>query len=108
MIQNSAMSLASLGYGHHHHFAGGLWSSPEHPARRKAAEWLIDKEVRFRGDWAVNNPYPEASGWAFEYNNVHYADTDDTAMVLMALRLVRPNDPRSESKSYLSAPLVGR
>ncbi len=65
----------------------------DHPALQKAASWLADKEVRFRGDWTVNNPHPEASGWAFEYNNVYYPDTDDTAMVLMALRLVRPNDP---------------
>ncbi len=27
--------------------------------------------------------HSEASGWAFEYNNVFYPDTDDTAMVLM-------------------------
>ena len=66
--------------------------SPEHPALQKAAEWLVNKEVRIRGDWAVNNSYPEASGWAFEYNNVYYPDTDDTAMVLMALRLVQPKD----------------
>jgi squalene-hopene/tetraprenyl-beta-curcumene cyclase len=66
--------------------------SSDHPALRKAADWLISKEVRVRGDWTVNNPHPEASGWAFEYNNVYYPDTDDTAMVLMALRLVRPND----------------
>jgi Squalene cyclase len=69
--------------------------SPEHPALQKAAEWLVNKEVRIRGDWAVNNSYPEASGWAFEYNNVYYADTDDTAMVLMALRLVQPEDSQS-------------
>ena len=68
--------------------------SPEHPALRRAADWLINKEVRIRGDWAVNNPHPEASGWAFEYNNVYYPDVDDTAMVLMALRLVRPEDQR--------------
>jgi squalene-hopene/tetraprenyl-beta-curcumene cyclase len=67
----------------------------EHPALQKAADWLVSKEVRIRGDWAVNNPYPEASGWAFEYNNVYYPDTDDTAMVLMALRLVRPKDRQS-------------
>ncbi|HZR30115.1 MAG TPA: squalene--hopene cyclase, partial [Terriglobales bacterium] len=66
--------------------------APDHPALQKAAHWLLNKEVRIRGDWAVNNPYPEASGWAFEYNNVYYPDTDDTAMVLMALRLVRPRD----------------
>jgi len=47
----------------------------------------VSKEVRIRGDWAVNNSHAEASGWAFEYNNVCYPDTDDTAMVLMALRL---------------------
>jgi squalene-hopene/tetraprenyl-beta-curcumene cyclase len=69
--------------------------SPEHPALRRAADWLINKEVRIRGDWAVNNPHPEASGWAFEYNNIYYPDVDDTAMVLMALRLVRPEDQQS-------------
>ncbi|MDQ3545463.1 MAG: squalene--hopene cyclase [Verrucomicrobiota bacterium] len=62
------------------------------PALQKAAQWLVDKEVRVRCDWTVNNPHPEASGWAFEYNNIFYPDTDDTAMVLMALRLVRPNE----------------
>jgi squalene-hopene/tetraprenyl-beta-curcumene cyclase len=67
---------------------------PEHPALQKAADWLVNKEVRIRGDWAVNNSYPEASGWAFEYNNVFYPDVDDTAMVLMALRLVQPKDPQ--------------
>jgi len=64
----------------------------EHPSLQKAAAWLSNKEVRIRGDWAKNNPHPEASGWAFEYNNVYYPDTDDTAMVLMALRLVHPKD----------------
>src|SRR5467141_2800459 len=64
----------------------------EHPALKKAANWLIEKEVRVRGDWTINNPHPEASGWAFEYNNVYYPDTDDTAMVLMALRIVKPQD----------------
>src|SRR6201994_2626640 len=64
----------------------------EHQALKKAARWLVEKEVRIRGDWTVNNPHPEASGWAFEYNNVYYPDTDDTAMVLMALRLAKPDD----------------
>src|SRR5438045_1855926 len=64
----------------------------EHPALKKAAEWLVEKEVRVRCDWTINNPHTEASGWAFEYNNVYYPDTDDTAMVLMALRLAKPDD----------------
>ena len=69
--------------------------SAEHPALQKAAEWLVNKEVQIRGDWAVNNSHRKASGWAFEYNNIYYPDTDDTAMVLMALRLVQPKDRRS-------------
>jgi len=64
----------------------------EDPSLRRAAKWLLDKEVRIRGDWAFNNSRSEASGWAFEYNNVYYPDVDDTAMVLMALRLARPEE----------------
>ncbi len=73
---------------------------PDEPALQKAADWLLQKEVRIRGDWAVNNSHLEASGWAFEYNNVFYPDTDDTAMVLMALRLVRPQDRQSLNQVF--------
>ncbi|PYK74452.1 MAG: squalene--hopene cyclase [Verrucomicrobia bacterium] len=73
---------------------------PEHPALQKAAAWLSSKEVRIRGDWTKNNSHPEASGWAFEYNNVYYPDTDDTAMVLMALRLVRPEDDKQYEEVF--------
>jgi squalene-hopene/tetraprenyl-beta-curcumene cyclase len=76
---------------------------PEHPALRQAINWLLEKEVRIRGDWAVNNPHPEASGWAFEYNNVYYPDVDDTAMVLMALRLVTPQDQQTLDKVFRRA-----
>ncbi len=79
----------------------------QHPALQRAAQWLADKEVRVRGDWTVNNPHPEASGWAFEYNNVFYPDTDDTAMVLMALRLVRPNEQAKLARRSSSAPSAG-
>jgi squalene-hopene/tetraprenyl-beta-curcumene cyclase len=75
----------------------------EHAALQKATDWLVSKEVRIRGDWAVNNPYAEASGWAFEYNNVYYPDTDDTAMVLMALRLVQPKERQSLNELFRRA-----
>lgn len=62
---------------------------PAHASLQSAARWLASKEVRqLRGDWRHKNPHPEASGWAFEFNNVYYPDTDDTMMVLIALRLV--------------------
>ena len=73
-------------------------------ALAKAVAWLVAREVRVRGDWAVKNPAPEASGWAFEYRNDFYPDTDDTMMVLLALQAVEgrgskvrgrfPFDPR--------------
>lgn len=67
--------------------------SGQSTALQKAAAWLRSKEVRIRGDWAeVKNPYPQASGWAFEFNNVYYPDTDDTMMVLMALRLIEESE----------------
>ena len=56
----------------------------------------------------MNNPHPEPSGWVFEYNNVYYPDMDDTAMVLMALRLVQPNDSDGARRSCSSARWNGR
>jgi squalene-hopene/tetraprenyl-beta-curcumene cyclase len=55
---------------------------------QRAANWMYTKEVRIRADWAKKNPHPIASGWAFEFNNVFYPDTDDTAMVLIGLRMI--------------------
>jgi squalene-hopene/tetraprenyl-beta-curcumene cyclase len=57
----------------------------EHPAVGRAVRWLLDREVRRRGDWSLTNPRLPPGGWFFEYRNAFYPDTDDTAMVLMAL-----------------------
>ena len=73
------------------------------PALRRAAKWLLDKEVRIVGDWQHNNSHPEASGWAFEYNNAYYPDVDDTAMVLMALRLAKPENDAQLAKTFRRA-----
>jgi len=53
---------------------------------QSARQWLEDREVRFAGDWKERVRGIEPSGWAFEYHNQYYPDTDDTAMVLMAMR----------------------
>ena len=66
-------------------------------ARGRAAQWLIEREVCLRGDWAVNNPHPVASGWSFEFRNDYYPDTDDTMMVLMALRFAPPSGAPDEN-----------
>ncbi len=75
--------------------------SPEHPAMKKAAEWLIGKEIRFRGDWQYKNPVDvEPSGWVFEFENKWNPDVDDTAMVLLALRKIPTGDPRKRDECF--------
>jgi squalene-hopene/tetraprenyl-beta-curcumene cyclase len=56
-------------------------------ALARAADWLLTKEVRLKGDWAVKRPDVEPSGWYFEFANEFYPDIDDTAQVVLhALR----------------------
>jgi len=62
------------------------------PRLLKAADWMLTKEVRHKGDWAVKVRNAEAGGWYFEFNNEFYPDTDDTAQVLLSLSKV--DNPR--------------
>jgi squalene-hopene/tetraprenyl-beta-curcumene cyclase len=57
----------------------------EHPALARAAEWLLAKEVDRFGDWWEIPRRGRPGGWSFEFDNVWYPDTDDTAEVLLAL-----------------------
>ncbi len=66
--------------------------SKNDPRMIKAADWLLSKEVRQKGDWAVKVRNTDPGGWYFEYNNEFYPDTDDTAQVLLALSKV--DNPR--------------
>ncbi|MEA3211033.1 MAG: squalene-hopene/tetraprenyl-beta-curcumene cyclase [Chthoniobacter sp.] len=77
--------------------------APTSASIQQAARWLVEKEVRICGDWYCRNPHREPSGWAFEFNNVYYPDTDDTMMVLMALRLVAPTDEREARARFARA-----
>jgi len=48
--------------------------------------WLKPLQVLdVKGDWAEARPDVRPGGWAFQYNNAHYPDLDDTAVVLMAM-----------------------
>lgn len=51
----------------------------------KALEWLLDRQVREKGDWSVKLPDIEPGGWAFERANRFYPDLDDTGVALMVL-----------------------
>ncbi|MEN3333503.1 MAG: squalene-hopene/tetraprenyl-beta-curcumene cyclase [Blastocatellia bacterium] len=71
----------------------------DHPAVVKAAEWVLDKEVKEVGDWKVKNPEGEPGGWYFEYANEYYPDVDDTFQVLTSLSKVRfPDGTRERRK----------
>jgi squalene-hopene/tetraprenyl-beta-curcumene cyclase len=71
----------------------------DHPKLKRCAEWLMEKEIRFQGDWIHKNPVNvEPSGWVFEYNNKWNPDVDDTAMVLLALRRIRTDNSKKRDE----------
>ena len=61
---------------------------PDDPSLTRAARWVLDEEIRGPGDWQVRRPETAVGGWAFEFDNDNYPDTDDTAEVVLALRRV--------------------
>jgi squalene-hopene/tetraprenyl-beta-curcumene cyclase len=69
-------------------------------------DWLKPRQVLdLKGDWAVKRPNTRPGGWAFQYNNAHYPDLDDTAVVVMAMDRVRH---QSGSTNYDTAIARGR
>jgi squalene-hopene/tetraprenyl-beta-curcumene cyclase len=64
----------------------------DHPSIGRAASWLVDREIRLRGDWSKRRPRLEPSGFAFEFANDWHPDVDDTAEVVIALRRARTGD----------------
>ena len=62
------------------------------PGIDAACAWLVERQVtELRGDWALSRPDVPPGGWAFQYENAHYPDVDDTAVVGMLLH--RNGDP---------------
>jgi squalene-hopene/tetraprenyl-beta-curcumene cyclase len=74
-------------------------SEPASPAACQASDWLLEREVRRKGDWSIKRPDTEPSGWAFEYNNSFYPDIDDTAMVALALARTRATNPEAQRQA---------
>jgi squalene-hopene/tetraprenyl-beta-curcumene cyclase len=77
------------------------------PRLRRAGLWLLSKEIRGPGDWCVKVKDTPPGGWAFEFANELYPDTDDTAEVLIALRLLdldgTTNEPSARATAWLRA-----
>ncbi len=71
----------------------------DHPALTKAAQWLLDLEVRRKGDWAVKSPELEPGGWAFEFLNDWYPDVDDSGFVIMAIKDIKIRDKKHKDQA---------
>ncbi len=80
-------------------YAMGEAGVTDDPRMTRAADWLISKEVRRKGDWSIKRPDTEPSGWAFEFANEFYPDIDDTAMVLLALMHAKGSNPEAQAAS---------
>jgi len=52
----------------------------------RAYDWLKTKQLSDEpGDWRIDRPNSEGGGWAFQFENPHYPDVDDTAVVAFAM-----------------------
>ncbi|HNP60409.1 MAG TPA: squalene--hopene cyclase, partial [Nitrospirales bacterium] len=80
-------------------FALGELGVGEPQAMQRAADWLLSKEVRRKGDWSVKRPDLQPGGWPFQFANELYPDIDDTAMVLLALEHAKASDPDRQTRA---------
>jgi squalene-hopene/tetraprenyl-beta-curcumene cyclase len=76
-VWDTALSLIAL---------GDAGVPADHPSMAAARQWLLREEITVPGDWQERRPGLAPGGWAFEFDNDLYPDTDDTAEVVLALR----------------------
>ncbi len=69
------------------------------PRLIRSADWLLSKEVRNKGDWAVKVRNTAPGGWYFEFNNEFYPDVDDSAQVLLGLNCVKTPRERNQHET---------
>ncbi|MFQ5813606.1 MAG: squalene--hopene cyclase [Anaerolineae bacterium] len=70
---------------------------PDHPALVNAGRWLLREQIMGGGDWQVKVKGVRPGGWAFEFENDLYPDTDDAAEVMIALlRTKLPDEKRKQ------------
>ncbi len=89
-VWDTALSVYALGIS-------GI--AKDHPALRKAGEWLLSKQVIEYGDWKIKVKEAEPGGWYFEFKNEFYPDIDDTAQVLLGLLYVDLGPDEAKKKA---------
>ncbi len=61
-------------------------------AVNKALDWLTEKQLlEDPGDWREYRPTLSGGGWGFQFNNSHYPDLDDTAVIAFAMSKYKGN-----------------
>ncbi|MBI1393871.1 MAG: squalene--hopene cyclase [Alphaproteobacteria bacterium] len=91
-VWDTVLTLLAFEDTHEDGHEGGEATKPETANQRaidRAIDWVLDQQVLVPGDWKVKAPKLEPGGWAFEYANNFYPDTDDTAVALIALAPLR-------------------
>lgn len=68
----------------------------KHPAKQKAAHWLIEHQTKIKGDWQIKKTNIEPGGWPFQFANDFYPDNDDSAVVVMGLQGVDLEENQSK------------
>ena len=67
-----------------------LGSNEAREGALRGLDWLLPRQVLDTvGDWSTRRPQVRPGGWAFQYDNPHYPDLDDTAVVVMAMDRAR-------------------
>ena len=65
-------------------------SGATHEPILRALDWLKGRQLLNQpGDWQENHPGLKGGGWAFQFNNPHYPDLDDTAAVAWTMHQSR-------------------
>lgn len=70
----------------------------DHPRLQHACRWIMNKQIRKPGDWSLFNQ-AEPGGWAFEFDNDHYPDIDDTSEVLIAIMRTKMEGADAEEQN---------
>ena len=73
------------------------------PSLVTAADWLLSRQIKVPGDWQVKVPSVEPAGWAFEFDNNTYPDTDDAAEVLLAIARSGVSNPARRDEAVSAA-----
>jgi squalene-hopene/tetraprenyl-beta-curcumene cyclase len=75
--------------------------SPEDERLKRAAEWLLARQVKTKGDWGVKCE-AAPGGWYFQFENEYYPDVDDSALILNVLgRMLTPGRQEAELRRSL-------